>query len=345
MILHVLFAIASGCRQERWQSQGSTLWYCADAQLASSAVDTALNWMRPRTTRVQQWTLGRLTRTHIHNLLMALQPLFSASEGCGVDCVWPLLGCALSESRSQQRQDLILLPTLLKESGYQPGTFVELGAYTGVELSNTFMLERCFNWTGLLIEANPQNFAQLAASPRTAMKKFAATCPKNQTPQSVRMTINGTIQRNLATAKVIETARGSVQETVDVPCATLQRHMHDAGMHGKADFLSLDVEGSELAVLQTVDPSVFKVIMVEEELLVSTKDIIDGVRVLLRRSNFVVPKNSNQRDEFDINPKPLFIAYFTTIHPLLFYCYAGTCIGPSDAKMTDRLSHVHVRSS
>ena len=31
------------------------------------------------------------------------------------------------------------------------GSFVELGAYDGLSNSNTFMLERCFAWRGLLV--------------------------------------------------------------------------------------------------------------------------------------------------------------------------------------------------
>ena len=45
-------------------------------------------------------------------------------------------------------------------------TFVELGALDGWHGSNTLMLERCFGWTGLLIEASPHNFRNLQRSGR-----------------------------------------------------------------------------------------------------------------------------------------------------------------------------------
>lgn len=32
---------------------------------------------------------------------------------------------------------------------------MELGAFDGVTDSNTFILEKCFDWRGVLIEANP----------------------------------------------------------------------------------------------------------------------------------------------------------------------------------------------
>ena len=57
------------------------------------------------------------------------------------------------------------------------GSFVELGAYDGLSNSNTFMLERCFAWRGLLIEASPSNYKMLAiSSNRTANKVHSAVC-------------------------------------------------------------------------------------------------------------------------------------------------------------------------
>ena len=55
--------------------------------------------------------------------------------------------------------------------------------------------------------------------------------------------------------------RGDAQ-TVVVPCRPLSTIMASAG-YGNADFLSLDVEGAEARVLETIDPAVFGVVMVE----------------------------------------------------------------------------------
>ena len=88
----------------------------------------------------------------------------------------PLIDCALRYSRSQFREDLILLPTLLAITGGAPGTYVEIGALDGLDASNTLMLERCFNWKGLLIEGNPANFGRLKASGRTATMVHSAVC-------------------------------------------------------------------------------------------------------------------------------------------------------------------------
>ena len=55
----------------------------------------------------------------------------------------------INSSKSQINQDLFVLSQLnMKKNGY----FVEIGATNGVYLSNTFMLEKIFNWDGLLVE-------------------------------------------------------------------------------------------------------------------------------------------------------------------------------------------------
>jgi hypothetical protein len=94
-------------------------------------------------------------------------------------------------SRAQWADDIRLLPMLACAAGgplaaphkaalslpVPRGSFVELGAYNGLSNSNTFMLERCFAWRGLLIEASPSNYKMLAiSSNRTAHKVHSAVC-------------------------------------------------------------------------------------------------------------------------------------------------------------------------
>jgi hypothetical protein len=54
------------------------------------------------------------------------------------------------ESKSQFMQDMFALVLAAKPRGER--CFVEFGACDGVHLSNTYLLEKAFEWTGLLAE-------------------------------------------------------------------------------------------------------------------------------------------------------------------------------------------------
>ena len=89
--------------------------------------------------------------------------------------------CAMRESKSQHLEELLLLPSLLHAAQGQPGTFVELGALDGVRYSNTYILEKCFNWTGVLIEANPVSYQRLLKSGRRSTMIHSGACEGNGT--------------------------------------------------------------------------------------------------------------------------------------------------------------------
>ena len=85
--------------------------------------------------------------------------------------------CELQQSKSQFREETVLLPLLLHAANLTGSrTFVEIGAFDGITYSNTLAIERCHGWRGLLIEGNPANFARLNASGRSAVKMHSAVC-------------------------------------------------------------------------------------------------------------------------------------------------------------------------
>lgn len=164
---------------------------------------------------------------------------------------------------SQNSEDLLLLPTLMASvasRGRGAGLFVELGALDGMSISNTLLLEVCFNWTGVLIEANPNNYAHLKRSGRKAAKVHAAVCPAGESIIMSRGAGPKASQLDVSAWR----PRENPNRTVTVPCRPLSLVMQEMlpAPH-TANFLSLDVEGAEAVVLATVDPAAFDIIMVE----------------------------------------------------------------------------------
>ena len=84
----------------------------------------------------------------------------------------PLPECIRENAKSQHWEDrFVFLPLRCMRDG-APGSFVELGAFTGIQFSNSLMLERCFGWDGVLVEGSPSNFAQLALVPCRSLDRI-----------------------------------------------------------------------------------------------------------------------------------------------------------------------------
>ncbi|MEL6721375.1 MAG: hypothetical protein AAFP82_21930 [Bacteroidota bacterium] len=75
----------------------------------------------------------------------------------------------LPSSKAQLKQDLFVLSQLnFKKEGY----FVEFGATDGVQLSNTYLLEKSFAWKGILAEPARCWQEQLQQNKRVAPEVF-----------------------------------------------------------------------------------------------------------------------------------------------------------------------------
>jgi FkbM family methyltransferase len=127
------------------------------------------------------------------------------------------------------------------------GYFVEVGANHPENGSQTFGLEQS-GWTGILIEPQPELADALRR--RRSAQVFAEACTSRRNAGS-RMTLHlagghSSFDRNLNLAEV------KPHGAVDVPTRTLDEILIAAGAQ-KVDFISIDVEGHELDVLDGFD--------------------------------------------------------------------------------------------
>jgi len=240
-----------------------------------------------------------------------------------------LAACALRERRAIGREDLQLLPVLLHAAMQAPSasTYVELGGLDGITGSQTLVLEQCFQWSGMLIEANPSNYAAMTRCGRH-QSRFLHSAVCSQPDGTLRVTagggavsgVIGEMSRRFASKwKKLHT-----NATELVPCAPLVRLMQRSGFE-RTTYLSLDVEGAELTVLQTITtvPFPFSVVLVEADGLNVGKNA--AVRALLRRAGLkqlalpTVHGSNNELfvapDLLDLRPNRSEIRSYAEHHP------------------------------
>lgn len=149
------------------------------------------------------------------------------------------------------------------------GFFVECGALDGETRSNTLIFERHLNWSGLLIEADPLNFAKMVHKNRKAYQ--SPTC---LSVKSYPMLVS--FKQAFNVGKISENPPGyKEQGYVDVQCFPLYSYLL-ALNRTTIDYFSLDVEGNELEVLKTIpfDKVDIRTISVEYVHVIDGKDAL-----------------------------------------------------------------------
>lgn len=163
------------------------------------------------------------------------------------------------EFYSQHEQDKILYDVLFKNKK-EPGFFLDIGAYDGVNISNTLFYERFLNWSGICIEPLPDRFKLLkenrkaiyiegAISNNDGTEEFIIfpeytdmLCGlKNTYNPNIKSIIDGKIAENKHASKIIQVNTYNINNL-------LEKHKVN-----HIDYVSLDTEGSELSILKSWD--------------------------------------------------------------------------------------------
>ena len=129
------------------------------------------------------------------------------------------------------------------------GTFLEIGGANGLEQSNSWIFEACLGWKGVLVEAHPRFFTQLTRHRPASLNLQFAAC---KTGGWANFSAQRWTGARVITDQDATTTKGTAVQTVSVQCGELGRHLEQLGVH-QLDFLSVDVEGAELTVLQSLN--------------------------------------------------------------------------------------------
>lgn len=137
--------------------------------------------------------------------------------------------------------------------GLRGGTFVDVGAYDGTSGSNTLFLEQMRGWSGILIEPVPRQCAR-AAEVRRCPCLGVAVAPEDGEASFIEIDAGFTQMSGLAEtydSAMLERVRADprhLETVIRVETRTLSRILTEAGLPDP-DFVSLDIEGGEIAVL------------------------------------------------------------------------------------------------
>ncbi|XP_042867250.1 uncharacterized protein LOC122250050 [Penaeus japonicus] len=153
--------------------------------------------------------------------------------------------------------------------GMPKGFFVEAGAVDGEFLSNTLALERDLGWTGLLVEADGDMYHHLRGKHRKAWTSHACLAPRPFPHREILIKYSGSAVSQpgtsmyarghgvLASAEAVSPLRmaggdlgGSVPLYESVQCLPLASLLLALNV-SHVEFVSLDVEGAEPAILDT----------------------------------------------------------------------------------------------
>ena len=172
-------------------------------------------------------------------------------------------------SKSQMGQDKILDQQIF--NGKKNGVFVEVGALDGICGSNTYFFEKERNWSGLLIEPNPIEFRKLEKADRELSIKESCAI-SNEEGDINFLSIEGPcnvlsgileyynenhlnrINRELESYKSHPEGHEhySKSETIKMKALKLQT-LFDKHNLVDIDLISIDVEGAEMNVLESID--------------------------------------------------------------------------------------------
>ena len=138
------------------------------------------------------------------------------------------------------------------------GTFLEIGGNDGWKTTNTYHLEQCLGWQGIMIEGHPQNFQRMLRARPGVLSLGIAACKEHGVVAFTNRSGVASGINDLMSSHHKKRFHIVTKDSMLVPCGPLGDWL--AALHAHSiDYFSLDVEGAEMLVLETLDWSALTV--------------------------------------------------------------------------------------
>jgi len=153
-----------------------------------------------------------------------------------------ILNLPAFEHSTQLNQDIFSL--LVNQ--FRPGYFLEIGANDGFTLSNTVYLERCFDWKGILVEANKKYMSSLLDRTNSKVFNVAVSNDKGEA-EFIDAGLYGGLKSSMTSERSYYTKDAAC---ITVSCMSLKEILDSADAPDTIDFISIDVEGGEVSIVE-----------------------------------------------------------------------------------------------
>lgn len=194
--------------------------------------------------------------------------------------------------KSQFGQDRHVIEKIYKNK--KNGYFVEIGAYDGINMSNTLLLEKKYNWKGICIECNPLYFKQLINNrPNCNNCEYAVFSEDDKIMPFINDDTGG-CSGFVDTNSHTHILNKSI---IDVKTKKLTTILTNFNAPNFIEFLSIDTEGSEFDILNAhdFDKYIFGYICVEHNFIEKNRK---KIRELLENKGYIFYRENNVDDDY-----------------------------------------------
>jgi FkbM family methyltransferase len=180
------------------------------------------------------------------------------------------------EQYSQGGQD-IYVTRILKEK--RDGYFVEVGANNGFLMSNTYLLEKNYDWKGICIEATPDKIHDLKNNRPNAICIEAVVYSESNLELEFTTTTVDILNVITEYAEVAVDFLNQSGTITMVNTKSLTDILNENNAPENIDYLSIDTNGSDYKVLEGIDFTKYKfnVITVKNSSIVERADKITEI--------------------------------------------------------------------
>jgi FkbM family methyltransferase len=152
---------------------------------------------------------------------------------------------------SQLGQDKWVLEKLdYKKNGF----FIEIGAYDGITLSNTYALEKDFGWDGICVECNPEIIPQLIQNRKCAIEERPVMHLNGRDSPFYSHAEDLTLSALAPAGYAVDRTTGvSLQAQYILRTINMDTLLKKHNVPIDIDYISVDTEGAELSIVSTFD--------------------------------------------------------------------------------------------